>query len=189
VWNNGTVSGDITAALADLLGRGKITQAQNDSLVTYKSATASCTDCHGNPPATSYHQGVVSGTCANCHIYTGVNGSTHNNGTVDLIAGGGVCNSCHGYPPAPRQTESGTPVFGTQGQYSSARFEDYSGGGGAHLAAGHLNPNIRPSDGWTPCLTCHTGGSASHRMKLPIQNHISSVTIKVDPQYKFNDSV
>src|SRR6185369_6226886 len=143
----------------------------------------------GNPPATSYHQGVVSGTCANCHVYTGVNGSTHNNGTVDLIAGGGVCNSCHGYPPAPRQTESGTPVFGTQGQYSSARFEDYSGGGGAHLAAGHLNPNIRPSDGWTPCLTCHTGGSASHRMKLPIQNHISSVTIKVDPQYKFNDSV
>src|SRR6185369_4655202 len=92
-YHNGTITGDITAALADLLGRGLITQAQNDSLVTYKSATASCSSCHGAPPTTETspylpHSATAFGatyvnTCANCHVYTNANGATHMNGSID----------------------------------------------------------------------------------------------------------
>ncbi|NVN98487.1 MAG: CxxxxCH/CxxCH domain-containing protein [Geobacteraceae bacterium] len=187
VYNNGTVTGDITAAVADLLGRGKITQAQSDSLVTYKNPEASCTACHGNPPSTPTHIGIVAGTCTNCHIFTGVNGPTHNNGVVDLNLDGASCNACHGYPPAPRVTEAPL-TFGVQGQWSSARFEDYSGGGGAHLVAGHLLGSVKPSDGWTPCLTCHSGGASTHSRVLPVRNHVENVKVIVDPKFSFNNA-
>ena len=50
-------------------------------------------------------------------------------------------------PPLPATY---LPVtFGIQGNWSSARFEDYSGGGGAHVVAGHIPEGYaKPSDGW-----------------------------------------
>jgi len=186
VYNDGAITGNITAALDDLLLRGKITQAQNDSLIAYKNPESSCTTCHGNPPNTATHTGITAGTCASCHVFTGVNAATHNNGTVDLNPDGGSCNTCHGYPPAPRVTE-GQLTFGVQGQWSSARFEDYSGGGGAHTFAGHLLNTVKPSDGWTPCLTCHSGGASDHIRTLPVRNHVENVTVNVDARYKFSN--
>ncbi|SNB47898.1 CxxxxCH/CxxCH domain-containing protein [Geobacter sp. DSM 9736] len=187
---DGTVTGDLNTALATLVTRGTITQAQADSVLGYKNPEGSCTTCHGNPPNNDTHLGIVAGTCASCHEYTGVNGATHNNGTVDMNATGGSCDACHGYPPAPRKIAEGqTLVFGKQGQWSSARFEDYSGGGGAHLVAAHINPGVKPSDGWAPCLTCHVDGSAAHARTLPVKYNVSNVTVKMKQNYKkFNVS-
>lgn len=196
VYNKGTLVNfaaintdiELAAALAYLQGKGLITQGQTDKLIGYKNPDNSCTTCHGNPPGSETHTGIVAGTCANCHIFTGVSGATHNNGTVDLNLDVASCNSCHGYPPAPRVTETQL-TFGVQGQWSSARFEDYSGGGGAHLVAGHLLASVKPSDGWTPCLTCHSGGASSHTRKLPLRNHIENVTVSIDQKYRFNEGL
>lgn len=96
VYNNGTVTGDITSALSDLLTNNKISQLQYDSITGYKSATASCNSCHSTPPASVSHASATTSplNCANCHIYTGMAGATHNNGTVDF--GTMTCTSCHG---------------------------------------------------------------------------------------------
>jgi len=195
VYNKGTLvdfatintDTELSAALAYLQGKGSITQTQTDKLIAYKNPESSCTTCHGNPPATATHTGIEAGTCASCHIFTGVNGATHNNGSVDLDLDGASCNSCHGYPPAPRVTE-GQLTFGVQGQWSSARFEDYSGGGGAHLIAGHVLNTVKPSDGWTPCLTCHSGGASNHSRTLPLRNHVENVTVKVDAARQFSNA-
>jgi hypothetical protein len=100
VFNGGTVTGDIATALADLQSKAKITAGQVTSINAYKQADASCNSCHGNPPATTTHTGVLTGTCASCHIFTGAGGATHNNGVIDLKTGTAACSSCHGYPPA-----------------------------------------------------------------------------------------
>jgi predicted CxxxxCH...CXXCH cytochrome family protein len=67
--------------------------------------------------------------------------------------------------------------------WSSARFEDYSGGGGAHLVMAHVPKTARPADGWSNCTPCHKGGAASHIMALPIKDHTANVSVLVDPQY------
>ena len=76
--------------------------------------------------------------------------------------------------------------------WSSARFEDYSGGGGAHLVAAHVARSANPADGWTNCSICHNSGLAGsspyHKMTLPLSSHIDNVTIAVDPKYRFDNS-
>jgi hypothetical protein len=122
----------------------------------------------------------VSTNCLDCH--------KHNPTTGTAFTPGGGCNACHGYPPAPRQTAFGV-TFGNQGQWSSARFEDYSGGGGAHLVAAHIPKNLSltgTAADWTPCLPCHFGADASHARTLPVRTHVSNVTVKIDPQYRFS---
>lgn len=183
----GTVTGDINGALATLVIAGTITQTQADNLIAYRNPESSCITCHGNPPTDETHIGIAAGTCSSCHIYTGVNGTTHNNGTVDLNLDAASCNTCHGYPPAPRVTETQL-TFGVQGQWSSARFEDYSGGGGAHAVVGHNLKTIKPSDGWTPCLTCHSGGASQHSRTLPVRNHVENVTVTVQAKWQFSNA-
>ena len=145
------------------------------------------------------------GLCQVCHTQTahyraGVAESGHpTSGCLDChrhnAAGGafkpsGNCNACHGYPPAPRRTSSPVP-FGVQNSWSSARFEDYSGGGGAHLVAAHVSKSAAPSEGWKNCTLCHnsglSGSSAYHKMVLPLASHISNVTVAVDPKYRFKN--
>ncbi|OGU09411.1 MAG: hypothetical protein A2075_00470 [Geobacteraceae bacterium GWC2_58_44] len=100
-----------------------------------------------------------------------------------------ACDACHGYPPAPRNVAGLS--FGTMGNWSSARFEDYSGGGGSHLVADHVSPNARPSEGWANCAKCHNGGSSGpapyHLGNVPIADNIENISIKIDPAYRFSD--
>ena len=100
----------------------------------------------------------------------------------------GGCDGCHGYPPAPRVTTTAV-TFGIQGSWSSARFEDYSGGGGAHLVAAHIKKGASPSEGWANCGICHNNGQ-SHTMQLPLNkaSNLENVTVVVDPKYKFNST-
>jgi len=139
-----------------------------------------CQVCHtltnhfvaGVPETNHYSSG-----CLNCH--------THNGGFKPL---GGACDSCHGYPPAPKNVAQS---FGTTGFWAAARYEDYSGGGGAHLVASHVNPGAVASQGWANCTGCHNGGSTAstpyHKMSTPVSSNIDKVTVLVDPKLRFSN--
>lgn len=145
--------------------------------------TGVCQACH---TATIYYKKNVAEAnhpdsgCLDCHAHNAKSGTAFEPNRA--------CDSCHGYPPAPRSVTSAV-AFGVMGNWSSARFEDYSGGGGAHIVAQHVSPTIKPSDGWTPCLTCHNGGAVTHAKVIPVRSHVENVKVLVDPQYRFsNDS-
>jgi predicted CxxxxCH...CXXCH cytochrome family protein len=128
---------------------------------------------------TAPEQHVDSSTnCLECHKHSGDTGLA--------FAANGACDACHGYPPAPRKVLAGDFTLPSNGDWANARFESYSGGGGAHLVAAHLSKDIKPSDGWAPCLTCHNEGPATHARVLPLRTHVENVTVKVDPQYIFS---
>jgi trimeric autotransporter adhesin len=143
-----------------------------------------CQVCHtttnhyraGVPESNHYTSG-----CLGCHPHKSAEGAFQ-------PAGGGSCDSCHGYPPAPRNP---AVAFGTTGAWVNARFEDYSGGGGAHLVAQHVSPNAKPSEGWVNCTVCHNGGNLVnapyHKMITPVATHISNVHIQVDLNYQFSE--
>jgi trimeric autotransporter adhesin len=141
-----------------------------------------CQVCH--TLTAHYRAGVAetghySSGCLNCH--------SHNSAGGAFRPSGGACDSCHGYPPVPRNTGNN---FGTTGNWAGARFEDYSGGGGAHLATSHISPFAVASEGWANCAVCHnagkSGSSANHRMTTPVQSHIDSVTVLLDPALRFS---
>ena len=146
-----------------------------------------CAGCHGYPPANSNHTGVVPGTCNSCHSSVApggtVNSSTfllpalHMNGTID----GGNCNSCHGYPPVQSMVGNGTNA-----SYSSARMQNYSGGGGVHDVAGHLPKNLKVSQNlsFSPCLTCHPQGTTHNEGFGAFSTH--HVQVVVDVKFKFD---
>jgi predicted CXXCH cytochrome family protein len=147
------------------------------------SGTGVCQSCH---TATAYFKKGVAETnhpttdCLTCHA--------HNTASGTAFEPNRACDSCHGYPPAPRKTLSAVS-FGVQGNWSSARFEDYSGGGGAHLVAAHIAKGAKPSDGWAPCISCHAGGAAAHNKAMPLRNFVTNVSVKIDPQYRFSNDV
>ncbi|WP_298268735.1 CxxxxCH/CxxCH domain-containing protein [Geobacter sp.] len=140
-----------------------------------------CQTCHTK--TSHYKRGIDEGAnhptsgCLNCH--------SHKNTFAFKPK---ACNECHGYPPAPKG------FVATQSTYSTAKLENYSGGGGAHVKLGHLMANLRPSQGFTPCLTCHNGGPTAHVGDATVFNATgtaakkANVTVKVDPNYKFNDT-
>ena len=153
-----------------------------------------CAGCHGYPPANTNHTGVVAGTCSNCHNNVTPGGSLtnssfqnvqlHLNGTVE----GGNCDSCHGYPPV----KSLTNAYGTVGRnanYSSARLQNYTGGGGVHDVIGHLSPSLKESQrlGFSPCLNCHPEG-ITHNQSAAAFGGMSTkfVQVVVDPKFKFD---
>jgi predicted CxxxxCH...CXXCH cytochrome family protein len=142
-----------------------------------------CQVCHTK--TSHYRAGVQSGTqnttthftsgCTTCHAHKG---------DTYAFKPKGNCDSCHGYPPAPRNV---AVTFGRFNSWSSARFEDYSGGGGAHLVAAHISPTAKPSDGFANCGICHNNGN-SHLMQTPINTNVSNVTVVVDPKYRFSNA-
>lgn len=137
-----------------------------------------CQVCHTK---TSHYRAGVPETnhatsgCLDCHKHNAAGGAFKPKGT---------CDACHGYPPAPRNVANLT--FGRLGNYSSARFEDYSGGGGAHLIPDHVPATATASQAWANCTPCHNGGAASHSMITPIKTNIANVSVKMDQKYRFN---
>jgi cytochrome c peroxidase len=81
-------------------------------------------------------------------------------------------------------------TFGTAGNFANARFEDYTGGGGAHFVPDHVSAAATASEGWMNCAKCHNGGNLGstpfHKMTLPLKTNIGSVTVMVDQKYRFN---
>ena len=150
--------------------------------------TGVCQACHTNPaagPSTSHFNNTGTQTahvastsnCLDCHLHNPTSGGL-------AFTPNGGCDACHGYPPAPRNV---SVVFGKQGQWSSARFEDYSGGGGAHLVAGHIPATAKQSDGWANCISCHSGGQATHARVLPLRDNVANVKVLVDPTLRFSN--
>jgi len=146
----------------------------------------SCTGCHGNPPANTNHTGVLVNTCNSCHSNVVAGASTfvdvklHMNAIVE----GGKCDSCHGYPPV--QSMAG---FGTNANYSSAKLQNYSGGGGAHSVAGHLALTLKASNGgsFAGCVTCHPSGATHNEGAGVFQT--AKVQVTVDTQFKFDKNL
>jgi hypothetical protein len=80
---------------------------------------------------------------------------------------------------------------GTNLSYSSARLQNYSGGGGVHSVAGHMALNIKPSlyaadKKFTPCLTCHPQGAPTHNQGGSSGFFTNNVQVVVDTQFKFD---
>ncbi len=141
-----------------------------------------CQTCHMN--TSHYRRNVEEGAnhpasgCLNCHSHKDTYAFKPK-----------ACNECHGYPPAPKG------FVPTQNNFSSAKLENYSGGGGAHVKAGHIQANVRPNQGFAPCMVCHNGGASQHVGRTAIFNTMTSPTnsqkmvntsVKVDAGYKFN---
>ena len=128
-----------------------------------------CQVCHTK---TKYYRAGVAENghpttaCYSCHTHNAKGGAFKPSGS---------CDACHGYPPVPRNVAGLT--FGTMNNYTSARFEDYSGGGGAHVVGKHVPPTARPSEGWANCTLCHSAGDAQHKRILPIRNNVANVTV------------
>jgi hypothetical protein len=134
-----------------------------------------CQVCHTT--TAHYRAGMVENNhytsgCLSCHTHNSAGGAFHASGS---------CDSCHGYPPTP------AGFVGSQGNYTSARVENYLGGSGAHTNESHIKKTARPSEGWANCTTCHGDGSlnpATHTMNMPVTP--SKITIDVDNKFKFN---
>jgi len=161
---------------------------------------AGCGTCHGFPPSVaSGHPSVTIpagfpttatiGTTCSCHTNINTAGnsyanifvtpSLHINGIVD-VAAGGACDTCHGYPPAS------AGFAGTQNNWSSARAENYLGGGGAHTIAGHVSKTAKPSGGFTNCSKCHN--AADHVMSPIVFNPSSNIKVSVSSRYRYESA-
>jgi hypothetical protein len=102
---------------------------------------------------------------------------------VNTIVEGGKCDSCHGYPPVQSMAGLGINV-----NYSSAKLQNYSGGGGVHSVAGHLalttKPSLSGTNKFTPCLTCHPQGATHGQGGSTFLT--ANVQVVVDQQFKFD---
>ncbi len=167
---------------------------------TYLPATltaAACGTCHGFPPAAASGHPVVTippgfpatatiGTTCSCHANINPSGNSyanifvdktlHINGTLEVVAGG-ACDTCHGYPPA------GAGFVGTQNNWSSARSENYLGGGGAHTINNHVSRLATPAGGFANCSKCHD--AADHQMSPIAFNPSQNIKVRVNQRYRF----
>jgi hypothetical protein len=120
--------------------------------------------------------------CFTCHTHNAMGGAFKPTGT---------CDGCHGYPPVPKGLAGLT--FGTAGNYLNGKFEDYSGGGGAHAIPAHVKASAVAGEGWANCAMCHNGGNivtiANHRTIMPIKSNIGNVTVSLDQKLKFNNTL
>ena len=162
---------------------------------TWGATITGCTACHGNPPNDTNHTGVAVNTCNQCHAHVNST-NTFNDPTqhVDGKVQGGSCDYCHGYPPVKSLTNAYGPV-GRNANYSSARLENYSGGGGVHDVAGHLPVTLKESQGTRQqkidaCKNCHgdTFAAGLHNTAQATFGAFSTkfVQVVVDPKFKFD---
>jgi predicted CxxxxCH...CXXCH cytochrome family protein len=163
----------------------------NDSFAN-GAQTGVCQTCHTTtqyftkagitPPGGSHQDSTTN--CLECH--------QHNPAAGNAFTANGACDACHGYPPAPRKLFGGADQVLPAAGWDNAKFENYSGGGGAHLVAAHVAQGLTLTGtdaDWTPCLPCHFDGKSNHSKVVPLRSNVQNVTVKIDPQYRFsNDS-
>ena len=161
---------------------GQLVSFKNSTCVTTSTVngiyTGLCQVCHTQ---TKFYKNSVAETnhyksgCLGCHKH-----SDPTKPDFYAFKPSGDCNSCHGYPPV--QSIVG---IASQGNYSGARLNNYTGGGGAHSVAGHIPKNANPADGWANCEKCHYGANDAIHMTRDYSKP-SNIRVAVDPQYKFN---
>jgi predicted CxxxxCH...CXXCH cytochrome family protein len=140
--------------------------------------SGACTQCHGYPPQNNH---PTSG-CNGCHTHlnpdnlTFNNPSLHMNGVIDVVGNGGACDSCHGYPPVS------VGIVGTHNNWSSARVENYLGGGGAHTIQNHISKLAKASEGFGNCSPCHD--AADHQMSPIAFNPSQNIKVKLNQRYR-----
>jgi len=153
----------------------------------------SCKSCHGFPPSpASNHPVIATPTsfptplCTPCHPNVNAAGTTYANifiNKAEHIDGisqtnGGSCDACHGYPPSRKS------FVGSTGNWVNAKIENYTGGGGAHTIAGHVNPNAVIADAFTNCTPCHK--ESDHNMGGTLQP--SGIKLSIDPKVRFSEN-
>ena len=173
--NNMMVNTTINATTVSFTGNNSFANGARTGVCQVCHTTTEYFTKAGQPQATHVDSTT---NCLECHA--------HNPATGLAFMANGACDACHGYPPAPRVTNSAVS-FGVMGNWSSAKFEDYSGGGGAHVVAAHIAKGAKASDGWVNCIPCHSGGAAAHARALPVRDHVENVSVEVDPKYRFSD--
>ncbi len=113
--------------------------------------------------------------CLGCHKHNGLN-------VTFAFQPNGSCDTCHGYPPVRNMAG-----LGTLGNYTNAKFQDYSGGGGAHSVVGHIPKTINKSGLSANCTNCHNDFNNSHNQgSTPVKK--SFVNVVVNPKFKFNNA-
>jgi predicted CxxxxCH...CXXCH cytochrome family protein len=139
-----------------------------------------CQVCHRS---TKYYKANVpelvhfTTNCLQCH--------THMGGGIAAFAAS-ACDSCHGFPPVARNVGYAIKSnIARMNNYTGAKFEDYSGGGGAHSVAAHLPATIKPTDGFNACATCHNLGASGHNGTTPIKANIANVSVKLTQTKQF----
>ncbi|HIJ89158.1 MAG TPA: CxxxxCH/CxxCH domain-containing protein [Desulfuromonadales bacterium] len=180
-------------------GSNTTPQWNNPNYLPATLTVAGCGTCHGFPPPSSSHSAVTIpvgfpsatvaiGTTCSCHGNINPTGNSyatifvdpavHINGTLD----GGTCNACHGYPPV-----SATFVgAGKQNNWSSARIEDYVGGGGAHTINGHVSKLAKHNDGFAYCSKCH---SPNDHKTSPLEFKPSkNIKVTIDQRYRMEST-
>jgi hypothetical protein len=95
----------------------------------------------------------------------------------------GGCNVCHGYPPVADMTG-----LGVNGNYSTAKLENYAGGGGAHSVQGHLPRTLTVANGssYSSCTSCHSEVTTKHNQGGTTPFQPDKVEVVVDSKFKFN---
>ncbi len=119
------------------------------------AATADCSGCHGNPPATPKHP--LATDCKQCHV-TSVDdankpkvGGTHMDGKVQVAFSDLVnCGSCHGNPP---QTTTHPKDALACGGCHATSIDDFK----KPIAGGtHMDGNVQVAlSASAPCGSCH----------------------------------
>lgn len=133
-----------------------------------------CNVCHTNTGhySKSGGDGHNSGTrCTTCHNHNGPDALSA------FAPSGSSCDACHGYPPAA------AGFAGTQNNWSSARIEDYPGGGGAHTINNHVSRSAKPADGFAQCSKCHR--AADHRMSPTVFKPSQNIKVNVNQEVRY----
>jgi predicted CxxxxCH...CXXCH cytochrome family protein len=177
----------------DTSGTDKTPVWNNPTYLPPTLSVAGCKICHGFPPAISAGHPPISipagfpatapiGTTCNCHGNVNPAGNSyanifvdkaqHINGTLE----GGKCNSCHGYPPAS------AGFAGSLNNWTGAKVEDYTGGGGAHTINSHVTRTARPEDGFAYCIKCHS--PADHMTSPVVYNPMLHIKVNINNRYR-----
>jgi predicted CxxxxCH...CXXCH cytochrome family protein len=208
---NGTITPTYTAATGacanvychgssmpggDTSGSNKAPVWNNPNYLPATISAAACGTCHGFPPSTASGHPAITipagfpatasiGTTCSCHSNINpagnsyanifVNKALHIDGSVE-VAVGSACDTCHGYPP------STAGFIGTQGNWSSARSENYLGGGGAHTINSHVSKLAKAGEGFANCSKCH---NINDHTTSPIAfNPSQNIRVSVNPRFR-----
>lgn len=142
------------------------------------------------PSGAGQHGSPAYRKCTSCHDHGTKLGTADFKVSYAFQPAG--CDGCHGYPPVNNMS-----LYGKQNMYTSAKLQNYSGGGGAHTATGHLAATVKATDGnpWQACQLCHDGGEAAHTKNITAfstanstQQRKSNVSVKVKSRNRLSNN-
>jgi predicted CxxxxCH...CXXCH cytochrome family protein len=186
----------------DTSGTNRTPAWNNANYLPATLSVAGCSTCHGFPPPPSVGHPPVTipagfpataklGTTCSCHgnidqqtsapnTYANifVDKNLHINGILE----GGACNDCHGYPPV----RSGFAGAGVQNNWSSAKLQNYSGGGGAHTIDNHVSKTANKNDGFANCVNCHS--PADHLTNPTEFKPSQNIKVQINQRFRMEES-